>query len=119
LHKHLLRFFKFYGCDFNVRENMMSIRKGGFLDRRDYEAERRDQADKGSNGRGTPLEQRLFIESPLNIFDSVSDGAWNYNLVKKYFVLAYQILKWQAPHSKSFLVHIISDKLFLYLAKAD
>ena len=31
LHRHLLKFFKFYGEDFNSRDNFLSIRKGGFV----------------------------------------------------------------------------------------
>ena len=74
-------------------------------------------ADK--NCRSGPQARNLHIESPLDIQEDVAAGAFNYNTVKHHFKLAYQILKWQAPLSKSILAHIISDKVFIHLANTS
>ena len=46
LHKHLLKFFKFYGEELDQYSNFISIRKGGFLHERNLSMEAELQADK-------------------------------------------------------------------------
>ena len=40
IHKHLLKFFKLYGVDLDQKNNLISIRKSGFLVERDLNFER-------------------------------------------------------------------------------
>ena len=87
LHKHLLKLMKFYGEDLDQRAHFISIRKGGFLSRRDLASEAELLSDK--NCRGGPQGNRLNVESPLDIQDDVASGAFNYNMVKHHFKLAY------------------------------
>ena len=65
--------------------------------------------DDSMNGRGGFT--RLYVESPLNRFEDCASGAYNYQLVKKHFKLAHDLLHSYGPFSKSFLAIVISDKL--------
>jgi hypothetical protein len=60
---------------------------------------------------------RLYVESPLDWVEDVGLGAYNYNLVKKHFKVAHDLLYVLAPHSKSFLALVISDKMFNYFTQ--
>lgn len=91
LHRHVLGFLKFYGEDFNTKDNLISVRKGGFLERRDYSAEELLK-DGRMNGRGGPQGNKLYIESPLSLLEDVASGAHNYNQVRFHFKLAHQLL---------------------------
>ena len=46
LHKHLLKFFKFYGEELDQHTNFISIRKGGFLHQRDLSMEAEFQSER-------------------------------------------------------------------------
>ena len=65
------------------------------------------------------MEKRLHVESPLDGLDDVASGAFNYNLVKQHFKLAFRLMQSQGAHSKSILTHIISDKVYLYITSLD
>ena len=106
LHRHLLQFFKHYGFRLDARDTGVSIRAGGFLF-----GKTEDDVMQGRSG-----FTRLYVESPLNRYEDCGQGAYNYNIIKKHFKIAHDLLFAYAPCSKSFLALIISDNLFPYYA---
>lgn len=71
----------------------------------------------GGGSRGGSGAHKLYIESPLTIFEDVAVGAFNYSIVKQHFRLAHDLMRDIGPKKPtSLLQSIIHDKLFLYNA---
>ena len=102
-----MAFLSHYGTKLSAKQTGLSIRKGGFLF-----GKIDDDVLVGRGGVG-----RLFVESPLDWLEDAGIGAYNYEIVKKHFKVAYDLLFTLAPSSKSFLCLIISDKMFDFFAQ--
>ena len=75
LHRHLMAFFKYYGIDLDQRDSFVSVRKGGFLQKRDIPLEAESQAEQNKK----PSKFTLSIESPLDyLYDDIGIGAYCY-----------------------------------------
>ena len=81
LHKHLMRFFAFYAEELDQSTYFISIRKGGFLENRNFAMEAENSITNNSQ-RGGPRGNKLHVESPLDVLEDVAVGAFNYNTVK-------------------------------------
>ena len=83
-----MNFFTHYGSKLNQKETGLAIRSGGFLFGKSY--------DDVLNGRCG--HNRLVVESPLNWVEDVGSGAYNYNIARKHFRVAQDILLVYAPY---------------------
>lgn len=70
-----MAFFKYYGIDLDQRDSFVSVRKGGFLQKRDIPLETESQAEQNKK----PSKFTLSIESPLDyLYDDIGIGAYCY-----------------------------------------
>lgn len=86
LHKHLMKFLTFYAEELSNNNYFISIRKGGFLETRNFAMEAENAM---GNSRGGPRGNKLHVESPLDVLEDVAAGAFNYNTVKQHFKVAH------------------------------